>query len=83
VPRAPVTLCISTDGGNTFPLRRIIDDSPGTCLTNNSVDGKNKELSYPFMLESDNGTLHVAYTYFRRAIKYVRLPKTWIDEVTA
>jgi predicted neuraminidase len=83
VPRAPLTLCISTDGGTTFPLRRIIDDSPGTCLTNNSVDGKNKELSYPFVLESGDGTLHVAYTYFRRAIKYVRLPKAWIDEVTA
>ena len=26
-----------------------------------------------------SGSLHVAYTYFRRAIKYVRLPKGWID----
>ena len=79
VPRAPLTLCISTDEGRTFPKRRIVDDSPGTCLSNNSEDGRNKELSYPYLLEADDGALHLAYTYFRRAIKYVRLPKGWID----
>ena len=79
VPRAPLTLCISEDGGKTWPQRRIVDDSPGTCLSNNSVDGRNKELSYPYLLEGPDGALHVAYTYFRRAIKYVRLPKGWID----
>lgn len=79
VPRAPLSLCVSTDEGRTFPLRRIIDDSPGTCLSNNSEDGRNKELSYPYLLEGVDGALHVAYTYFRRAIKYVRLPKGWID----
>lgn len=79
VRRAPLSLCISTDGGRTFPLRRIVDDSPGTCLSNNSEDGRNKELSYPYLLEGEDGDLHVTYTYFRRAIKYVRLPKGWID----
>ena len=79
VPRAPMTLCISSDGGKTWPLRRIVDDSPGTCLSNNSVDGRNKELSYPYLLEGEAGELHLAYTYFRRAIKYVRLPAGWID----
>jgi len=79
VPRAPLSLCISTDGGLSFPLRRVIDDSSGTCLSNNSVDGRNQELSYPYLLEGPDGALHVAYTYFRRAIKYVRLPRGWID----
>lgn len=82
VPRAPLTLCVSTDGGRTWPLRAIIDDSPGSCLSNNSIDGRNKELSYPYLLEGDGGELHVAYTYFRRAIKYVRLPAGWIDGET-
>lgn len=79
VPRAPLTLCVSTDGGKTWPTRRVVDDSPGTCLSNNSIDGRNKELSYPYLLEGEGGGLHVAYTYFRRAIKYVRLPGGWID----
>jgi predicted neuraminidase len=79
VPRSPLTIAVSSDGGKSFPLRRVVDDSEGTCLTNDSTDGKNKELSYPFLLEGPDGELHVAYTYFRRAIKYVRLPKGWID----
>ena len=79
VPRAPLSLCVSSDGGLTWPLRRVIDDSPGTCLSNNSEDGRNKELSYPYLLEGEDGAIHVAYTYFRRAIKYVRLPQGWID----
>lgn len=83
VPRAPLTLCLSSDGGRTWPLRRIVDDSPGTCLSNNSIDGRNKELSYPYLLEGEGGELHVVYTYFRRAIKYVRLPAGWIDGAQA
>ena len=83
VPRAPLTLCISSDDGLTFPVRRIVDDSAGTCLSNNSLDGRNKELSYPFVFEDADGVLHIAYTYFRRAIKYVRLPRGWGDGVVA
>lgn len=79
VPRAPLILAISTDTGRTWPLRRIIDNSSGACLSNNSEDGRNQELSYPYLLEGEGGALHVAYTYFRRAIKYVRLPAGWID----
>jgi predicted neuraminidase len=79
VPRAPLTLCISDDTGLSWPLRRIVDTSSGACLSNNSEDGRNQELSYPYILEGAAGELHVAYTYFRRAIKYVRLPVGWID----
>lgn len=79
VPRAPLALCLSEDGGKTFPHRKIIEDGPGTCLSNNSVDGRNKEMSYPYLVQDPDGDLHVAYTYHRRAIKYVRLPKDWID----
>ena len=51
VPRAPLTLCLSEDGGRTFPLRRVVEDGPGTCLSNNALDGHNQELSYPAMVE--------------------------------
>lgn len=77
VPRAPVALCLSDDGGKTFPVRLLIEDGPGTCLSNDSTDGRNKEMSYPFLLEGPDGTMHLAYTYHRRAIKYVRLAPGW------
>lgn len=77
VPRAPVTVCISDDGAKSFPQRIIIEDGPGTCLSNNSIDGHNKEMSYPWLVEGADGSLHIAYTYYRRAIKYVRLAPGW------
>lgn len=79
VPRAPLSLCLSEDKGRTFPLRRVVDDGPGTCLSNDPLDGRNQELSYPAMLQDPDGSLHLAYTFHRRAIKYVRLAASWID----
>ena len=86
VPRAPVALCLSEDGGRSFPRRLIVEDGPGTCLSNNSTDGRNKELSYPWLVEAADGALHVAYTWHRRAIRHVRLAPGWdraASEVTA
>ncbi len=77
VPRAPLTLCFSDDGGRTFPVRKLVEDGPGTCLSNNSIDGHNKELSYPVLVEGEDEALHLAFTFHRRAIKYVRLEKSW------
>jgi predicted neuraminidase len=79
VPRSPVSLCISDDGAKTFSRRIIVEDGPGTCLSNNSTDGRNKEMSYPWLLEGSDGSLHIAYTYYRRAIKYVRLAPGWAE----
>lgn len=79
VPRAPMMICLSDDGGVTFPRRLVVEDGPGTCLTNDSLDGRNRELSYPSLVEQEDGTLDLAYTYHRRAIKHVRLSAAWRD----
>ena len=73
VPRAPVVVALSADNGQTFPTRILVEDGPGTCTSNDSIDGRNKEMSYPWIWQAPDGTLHLAYTYHRRAIKYVRL----------
>lgn len=80
VPRAPVSICLSNDDGRSFSTRILIEDGPGTCLSNDSTDGRNLEMSYPWLLEAPDGTLHASYTYHRRAIKYVRLAPGWADE---
>ncbi|AUH33315.1 sialidase family protein [Paracoccus tegillarcae] len=81
VRRAPVALCLSADGGVSFPERYLIEDGDGACLSNNSLDGKNHELSYPWLLETADGSLHLAYTFHRRAIKHVRLAAGWRDRL--
>lgn len=73
VPRAPLSLAFSSDGGESFGDRIDLETGDGFCLTNNSKDGLNREFSYPSILASPDGAIHVAFTYFRRAIKYVRL----------
>jgi len=73
VPRAPLSLAFSSDGGASFGERIDLETGTGYCLTNNSKDGLNREFSYPSIIEGPDGALHVAFTYFRRAIKYVRL----------
>ena len=72
-PRAPVMLALSSDGGRTWPDRREIETGDGYCMTNNSIDRKNRELSYPSIHQSPDGKLHIAFTYHRQAIKYVCL----------
>ncbi len=77
-PRAPMTLAISTDGGKTWPYRRNLDEGDGYCMTNNSQQKLNREFSYPSIKQGINGELHIAYTYFRQAIKYVRVEESWL-----
>ncbi|MCF4129533.1 sialidase family protein [Methylobacterium sp. SyP6R] len=78
-PRAPLTLAISPDGGRTWPHRRDLEVGDGYCMTNNSRDRSNRELSYPSVTQTPDGAIHVAFTYHRQAIKYVRVSEAWVS----
>lgn len=78
IPRAPMTVAISEDGGKTWPYIRNIQEGDGSCLSNNSVEKKNRELSYPSIKQGKDGKIHVTYTYYRQTIKYVCLTEEWI-----
>lgn len=80
VPRAPMALCFSETEGRAFETTVTVEDGPGTCLTNNSTDGNNHEMSYPSLAQQPDGTLDLAYTYHRRAIKHVRLSNEWLAQ---
>ena len=54
-----------------------LDEGDGYCLSNNSRDGLNREFSYPSIHQGPDGDLNIAYTYFRQAIKHVRVPANW------
>ena len=64
-------LALTSDGGRTWPVRHEIETGDGYCMTNNSTDRKNRELSYPSVHQAPDGTLHIAFTYHRQAIKHV------------
>lgn len=73
VPRAPLVVLISDDDGQSFSQCINVADSSGQCLSNNSIDDKNQELSYPAIIETADGGIDVAFTLHRRAIAHVRL----------
>jgi predicted neuraminidase len=75
-----MTVAISADGGESWAWQRHLDEGDGYCMTNNSLEKLNREFSYPSIKEGADGTLHIAYTYFRQAIKYVRVSPEWIKE---
>lgn len=83
VERAPLSLCLSSDGGKTFPLRYVLENSSGACLSNDSLDGKNQELSYPMILPREDGGLDIAFTLYRRAIKHIRLSAAVLADIRA
>ncbi len=81
-PRAPMTVALSPDGGKSWPWQRNLDEGDGYCMTNNSQQKLNREFSYPTIKQSADGTLHIAYTFYRQAIKYVRLSPAWVKEAS-
>jgi len=74
-PRAPLVLALSSDGGHSWPQRIEIETGDGYCMTNNSTERKNRELSYPSVFQMPDGSVHIAFTYHRQGIKHVRLER--------
>ena len=57
-PRSPLSIALSLDQGDTWPIKRVLqlhDD-------NSSAVG---EYSYPSLLQTADGLIHVTYTYDR------------------
>lgn len=80
VKRAPLTIALSYDNGKTWTHMKNIQIGDGNCISNDSKNKKNRELSYPSIIQSKDGRIHVTFTYFRQAIKYVTFDKNWILE---
>ncbi|WP_322052944.1 sialidase family protein [Paraburkholderia bannensis] len=77
-PRSPMSLAISEDGGKTWRRRRNLEIGDGYCMTNNSAEQRNREYSYPSIVQSPDGALHIAFTWFRQKIKYVSVAESWV-----
>ncbi|KAF3004560.1 hypothetical protein E8E14_003821 [Neopestalotiopsis sp. 37M] len=75
-PRKALSVGLSKDDGVTWKYR-VLEDGDGFCMTNNSVERTNRELSYPSIFVDSEAQgqkgVHLAYTYHRQNIKYVRI----------
>ena len=79
-PRAPMTLALSEDDGQTWPWQRNLEVGDGYCMSNDSARGINREYSYPSIRQTADGALHAAYTVFRQHIRHVRVMPEWITQ---
>ena len=61
--RSPLNLAVSRDG-EAFTMFHTLEDAPG------------EEFSYPSMIQGKDGNLHIAYTWRRKKIRYVKLALT-------
>jgi predicted neuraminidase len=68
--RDNLRLALSSDEGNTWRRARTLAAEPGA------------EFSYPFLLQTSDGLVHVSYTWKRRNIRHVTFNLTWLDAPT-
>lgn len=73
-----MTVAISEDGGKTWPYIKDIEVGDEYAMTNNSKEKIYREYSYPSIKQSPDGKIHIAFTYFRQAIKYVCISEEFI-----
>jgi predicted neuraminidase len=63
--RTPLNFALSSDGGRTWTYNRILESGEGS-------------FSYPSLVQSQNGHIHVTYSYNRKFIKHVEVDEAWI-----
>jgi len=65
--RPPLNVALSLDEGQTWPHIRAPETGPG-------------EFSYPALLQTQDGLIHVTYTYRRETIAHTLFDEEWLQE---
>ena len=81
-PRKPLSVALSKDGGETWTEVRDLETGklpPGAdpIPAESKAPGR-EEFSYPTILQTRGGSIHVAYTYRRYTIKDVVFSEDWL-----
>ncbi len=64
--RTPLVVALSEDEGESWTCKKIIESGEG-------------EFSYPALIQTKDGTVHLVYTYKRKAICHVMFDEEWIQ----
>ena len=77
--RRILSVALSEDGGKTWPWIRDIENP---ALSQPILPLEDAEYSYPSIAQSADGMIHVAYTFRRETIKYMKFGEDWIKHGT-
>lgn len=69
--RENLKLALSTDEGQTWTRIATVVEEP------------NADFSYPFLLQTSDGQIHLIYTWKRRAIRHVAFNMAWVNSVSS
>ncbi len=64
--RSPLNIALSTNDGARWRYNRFLEDEGGS-------------FSYPSLVQTSDGLIHIAYTYNRDTVKHVVTNETWIS----
>ena len=79
--RTPLVISMSEDEGETWPHKQVLEDQLGefTYSTAKTDNWSSIEFSYPAIVQSQDGIIHIVYTNdSRRNIKHTQLSEAWI-----
>jgi predicted neuraminidase len=65
--RTPLSILRSTDDGRTWEAPMRLEVNPG-------------EYSYPCVIQTKDGRIHVSYTFRRYTIKHVEMNEDWLTQ---
>ncbi len=66
--RTPLSIARSLDEGRTWETPLHLESNPG-------------EYSYPCVIQTSDGQIHVTYTYRRYAIKHAEFNENWLEHI--
>ncbi len=76
--RDPLNVALSEDEGKTWPYIKTIGKLDELKEPNSSP-----ELSYPYMISSNDGHFHIVHTYKRIKIKHIEFDKEWLISLSS
>lgn len=63
--RTPLSIALSRDEGKTWETPLELESNPG-------------EYSYPSVMQTEDGIIHIVYTFRRYTIKHVEMNEDWL-----
>jgi len=69
-----------TSGRNILAISLSLDHGVTWKYTRLLVNQTSGEYSYPSMLQTADGNIHITYTYLRETIQYTQITESWIQQ---
>lgn len=72
--REDMSLATSTDNGHSWQVVHAIEEN------RLEIPDKSKQFAYPWLLQSQNGTLHLLYTWHKSHIRHSVFNTAWLND---